>query len=731
MATDQDNSEDADDAQLAWLLTAAHEAPEMRADFVNLLAQRLDREFAARGRAELNGAPVPSVNGRAARVEPSPSPSLEGRESLERSPNPLLEVRGRKRRRWLVVAATAASLLLAAAVLSDPPAWAAALRAIVDTIGEFTLGARRDDRAEQPAANGQPVEVASAAAPNRVADESEAASRTARVDVNIRTIELPSTNEDAARAAAEPPAAADAPHPDATAPAWKPFDEPLPPGELSQRVDNELAALWQKNGIRPVGPASDAEFMRRVYLDLTGRIPSVSEAREFLEDQAPNRRELLVDRLLAHHDHATHLAAVWRDILLPREVDLSRVGGPIKFEEWLAKRFEENIHYDQIVHDLLRAEGRVAESGPLLFYAALRLNPEELAARTSRAFLGVRMECAQCHDHKFDDITQTDFWSFAAFFARISRPRGKMEMTSPVLAVRDNQQGEVMFPDSDEVVPPRLPRTVVGSFDPGPISNTSDGAPRREILVDWLTSPNNGQFARATVNRVWAHLFGRGLVEPVDDMRPANPPLAPELLETLARDFAASKFDLRRLLRELVLTKTYQLTSRSDESDPSRTLTFAQMNIKSVTAEQLYDCISVAIRQDAAVIGPMDQPGLLRFSDMSRQAFIERFRAPAGQVTDYHAGIPQALTLMHGGLIHSATDVASSGLLNSLTAPFFTDDQRLDTLFLSTLSRYPTETERELMLKPVEAASDDAERQQALGDVLWALLNSAEFTLNH
>jgi hypothetical protein len=189
-----------------------------------------------------------------------------------------------------------------------------------------------------------------------------------------------------------------------------------------------------------------------------------------------------------------------------------------------------------------------------------------------------------------------------------------MEMTSPVLAVRDNQQGDVTIPESDEIVPPRLPLT------PVQIAETADGPTRREVLVDWLTAPTNGHFARATVNRIWAHLFGRGLVEPVDDMRPANPPIAPEVLETLSRDFAASKFDLRRLLRALVLTKTYQLSSRSEENDPARALLFAQMNIKSFTAEQLYDCIAVATRQESG--GAAEQPGLLRFADTSRQAFI-------------------------------------------------------------------------------------------------------------
>ncbi len=523
--------------------------------------------------------------------------------------------------------------------------------------------------------------------------------------------------------AADKPAVAH--HPHVNNPDWKPFDKPLPAGELSQCVDKELAAVWRKNGIHPVEAASDAEFMRRVYLDLTGRIPTVSEVHEFFDDTSTNRRELLVDRLLEHRDHATHEAALWHSILLPAEVDLSRIGGAEKFDEWLADRFAANMPYDQIVRELLLAEGRVSESGPLLFYAALKLNPEELAARTSRAFLGVRMECAQCHNHPFDDISQQDFWSFAAFFARISRPRGKMEMTSNVLAVRDNERGDVSIPNSKEIVPPRLPLTDDNLADkPG-------GPARRKELVDWLTASNNGQFARAAVNRVWAQLFARGLVEPVDDMRPANAPIAPELLDTLSRDFAASGFDLRRLTRALVLTKTYQLSSRSQESDPSRTLNFAQMNIKSFTAEQLYDCIAVATQKSKSSGATPNVQGLVRFEDTSRQAFVEEFRAPTNQVTDYHAGIPQALTLMHGGLIQSATDLGTSGLLNSLAAPFFTDEQRLDTLFLSTLSRHPEPTERDVMLKTIAVAKSDSERQRALGDVLWALLNSAEFTFNH
>jgi hypothetical protein len=447
---------------------------------------------------------------------------------------------------------------------------------------------------------------------------------------------------------------------------------------------------------------------------------------EFLNDRSPNKRERLVDRLLAHHDHATHLAAVWRGILLPDTADLTRLGGPIKFEEWMAAQFAVNKPYDQIVRDLLLVEGRVAESGPLQFYAAARMLPEELAGKTSRAFLGVRMECAECHDHPFDEVSQKDFWRFAAFFARISRPKGRMDVTSPVLQVRDSQQGDVMLPDSTEVVPPRLPAMAID------LDDAPDGPPLRQHLADWITSTSNGQFSRATVNRVWSHLFGRGLVDPVDDMRPANPPLAPDVLDVLSRDFAASHFDLRRLFRAIVLTDAYQRTSRSDESDPSRALHFAQMNIKSLTAEQLYDCITIATRPDGVgSVSVVNAAGVERFLDTNRQSFVAQFRAPPGQITDYPAGIPQALTLMHGGLIHTSTDLATSGLLKSLAAPFFTDQHRLETVFLATLSRYPEPAERDLIEQQMSSATTNEERKQILSDVLWALLNSGEFTFNH
>jgi hypothetical protein len=266
----------------------------------------------------------------------------------------------------------------------------------------------------------------------------------------------------------------------------------------------------------------------------------------------------------------------------------------------------------------------------------------------------------------------------------------------------------------------------------GTVTDGADSPSRRKQLVSWLTARDNVHFSQATVNRVWAHLFGRGLVDPVDDMRPANAAISPELLDALSRDFAASGYDLRRLLREIALSKAYQLSSRSEANDPSRTLHFAQMNLKSFTAEQLYDCIAVATQQASTTANNAAAPaGLVRIDDMSRQSFVQKFRAPPGQATDYQAGIPQALALMHGGLIHNATDLSTSVMLRALAAPFFTDQQRLETLFLATLSRRPTAAEQSAIQQGLSEASTAEERQQALGDVLWALLNSAEFTFNH
>ena len=505
---------------------------------------------------------------------------------------------------------------------------------------------------------------------------------------------------------------------------WKPVEiRPSASGDTVEDLDLLLANVWELNSVQPVGAASDEELLRRVYLDLAGRTPSVNEVRDYLKDTSPNRYATLVDRLLNSRDHATHLAARFRSFLIPEGVDLTAFGGVEAFEEWLSAQFASNESYDKTVQSLLLAEGRLVQSGPLLFYSATKLEADQLAGRTARVFLGMRLECAQCHDHPFEPWTQEDFWGFAAFFARISRPRGKLETVSTVMQVRDVDRGEVMMPESTAAVPPKF----LNASDEIVLEKATQ---RRQKLTQWLTGSDNPYFARATANRVWSMLFGKGIVNPVDDFGVGNPPLSPELLDLLAGHFIQSEFNLKELFRVVALSKAYRLSSGADELNEIRQEWFAQMNVKMLTAEQVYDCITVATMpgsvQSNAAMGLVN-----RFGNTGRDEFLREFRTPSGRSTEYQGGIPQALTLMNGTLIDSATGLASSGLLKSLEAPFFTRDQRIEILYFATLSRQPKPSEKQLLDQYIPEGMSGSELREALSDVLWALLNSAEFTMNH
>lgn len=553
-------------------------------------------------------------------------------------------------------------------------------------------------------------------------DEPKPDTEVARVDPNKNALPDPNSplnKQPVEVAVVEPQKFSDAPS------EWKPV-KPVGTAadEVVRQVDELLAELWETNGVTPTIPAENSELLRRVYLDLVGRTPSVSEARAFMGNENADRFETLVDRLLNSPDHASHLATVWRKFLIPDGVDLTAFGGVEAFDQWLAERFSSDDSYDEVVRSLLLADGRLVRSGPLLFYSAAKLDPDQLASRTARVFLGMRLECAQCHDHPFEPWAQDEFWGFAAFFARISRPKGTLESVSTVMRVSDVDRGEVMLPETEEVVAPK--------FLDGSKFLDGEGAPaRRQQLADWLTADKNPFFARATANRIWGQLFGKGIVDPIDDFGNENQPTSPELLDLLAGHFVGTDFSLRELFRTVVLSKAYRLSSGASSIDDGRAELFAQMNIKTLTAEQVYDCISVATLLDSGAADDGMALNVARIGNTSRAAFIQQFRTPVGRNTEYQGGIPQALTLMNGGLIEGATGLSSSGLLKSLEAPFFTNEERIEVLYLATLSREPRSSEWELLNGYISDDAKGSELQEGLSDILWALLNSAEFTLNH
>lgn len=496
--------------------------------------------------------------------------------------------------------------------------------------------------------------------------------------------------------------------------------------EVAARIDQHLATALDAAGITPGPAADDAEFLRRAWLDLCGIIPplndddGISGVRDFLADDRADKRALLIDALLAKPRHATHLANVWKSVMLPADANLQQFGGDAGLATWLRGRFVENAPYDQTVRELLTTTGSLGQSTPVLYYTALELKPEELAASTSRIFLGVQIQCAQCHDHPFDHWKQRDFWGYAAFFARLQRPAVQQQVA---FQVEDAAEGEVTLPGKGDVIPPH--------FLGGLPSTDEDARTRRARLAEWLTSADNPYFARATVNRVWGLLFGRGLVNPVDDLGAHNPPSHPELLDELAADFSASGFDMRRLIRAVCLTQAYQRSSRFVPGAVEHPELFAAMSLKSMSAEQLYDCLTEAMRRRDGQYGMQGSAAFAVGFDPGRQEFLARFRAPTQGATEYQSGIPQALTLMNGSVVRQATDLNQSDLLIALDAPFFTSADRIETLFLSTLGRPPAPEEFAACIAHVDGGGVTGDPRAALSDVLWALLNSAEFVFNH
>jgi hypothetical protein len=485
---------------------------------------------------------------------------------------------------------------------------------------------------------------------------------------------------------------------------------------MAARVDELLAARWNDEGVSPAPLAADGEFIRRAYLDLTGVIPPVAEVRAFLKDESSEKRERLIERLLASPAHATHLATTWRNIMLPAGFEAGDVNSVLGVQNWLRNRFAENMRYDRIVSELLVATGG-RETGPALFYTALELKPEELAANTARIFLGVQIQCAQCHDHPFDHWKQTDFWGYAAFFAQLQRNEAMAGMMN--VALIDNDQGDVKLPRPSVIVPPKYPE--------GPTAGADEGGYRRQQLSIWMASRDNPYLARAMVNRVWSHLFGRGIVEPVDDLGPRNPPSHPELLDELTDYFLQTGFDVRMLYRTLANTRAYQLSSESVSEDSPPEL-FARMMVKSLTAEQLYDSLSQAALRNPAAMGQSGSSS--RFFDPQRREFLARMQTSNRSAAEFDAGLPQALMLMNGEVMVEATDKDRSRMLGALDAPWFTDEKRIETLFLAAYARAPGDEELKRSLTYLENGAAGG-RRQALGDVFWALLNSAEFALNH
>ncbi len=485
---------------------------------------------------------------------------------------------------------------------------------------------------------------------------------------------------------------------------------------LAARIDEAVAKRLNDEKVPASGPASDAEFLRRVYLDLLGVIPTAQDAKAFLDDQDAHKRAKLIDKLLENEKYGEHFADIWQAVMLPRDSANRRLAAD-PLVKWLKDNFNENKPWDKLVSELVTSTGNQNENGAVTFFLANQ-TPDKYTDQVTRLFLGVQLQCAQCHNHPFTGWKQAEYWAMAQFFMKV-RPgnvnaAAKMG-TSP--GVNESGKGKAKLPEAAMNVPAKFLQGEQPKLDPS--------APYRPVLAQWMTSPRNPFFAKAMVNRMWQHFLGRGFVNPVDDMHENNPCSHPDLLTDLGEQFKSSEFDLKHLIRAICNSQAYQRSSKpASESDSAVTL-FAHTAVKPLTPEQLYDSLTRVVgtptaneravnKKMAAVRGMGNSP---------RLQFVNFFMVDEGaDPTEYQAGIPQALRLMNSAQFNRPT-----GLLVEATKAGTSPAEVIEYLHLGAVSRRPTAEETQRLVEYV----GKHEPKQAYSDILWALLNSSEFALNH
>ena len=485
---------------------------------------------------------------------------------------------------------------------------------------------------------------------------------------------------------------------------------------IDRFVWDKLARL----GIAPSGLATDAQFMRRVFLDTIGTLPTAQEAREFLADADLHKRAKLIDRLLERDEYADYWTMLWSDLL---RVDKDRVTpqGAVVMTRWLRRQFAENRPYDAFAREVLTVQGHTQVEGPGSFYKILD-TPDVVGRSISQLFLGVRIECAQCHHHPSERWGQEDYFGLAGFFTGVTRknlPAGRM-------AIILQPGTDLKHPRTGEFVP-----THALGAPPADFSRYPD---RRQVLAEWMTAPDNRFFATTIGNRLWAHYFGRGLVEPIDDLRATNPATNEPLLAALANHMREVKFDLKAYTRKLLNSRAYQLESRTNESNAGDEQNFSHAGHKALPAEVLLDALCEVTGVPEKFNGwPEGYRAIQIWDNRMPSYFFRIFGRPVRSSVcecerSNEPSISQALHLMNSQEVMEKIR-ARNGKARQLADSDLTPSAIIDELYLSALARFPTEAEQKLLLPAFER--DGADRRTAVEDVLWTLLNRKEFLYNN
>lgn len=497
-------------------------------------------------------------------------------------------------------------------------------------------------------------------------------------------------------------------------------------------IDKHVYAKLKKVKVLPSEVCTDAEFIRRVYLDLTGLPPSLEATRAFLEDKSDNRakRERVVDELIGSKDFVKRWANKWADLLQCNSESLGEKGVWL-FREWIEKSVAENKPYDKMVRELLTAEGSCYQN-PAVNYLRVLREPGKITEDVSQTFLGVRFNCNKCHDHPFEKWTQNQYYEFGAYFAQVSLKRGFLgkevirnntgdatPVTGEEIVYRNYTGGDVKHPKTDMTVAPKVPF--------GEARVTSED--RREAFVDWLTSKENPLFAKSMANRVWSYFLGKGIIDPVDDIRASNPPSNPELLDALTEDFVKNGFDVRKLMRTICLSRTYQLSIVPNKWNEDDRINFSHALPRRLSAEQMFDAVMIATGTRPNFAGMPKGMRAVEVPDgnVKGDDFLALFGRPKRMSAcecerTSNITLSHALNMINGVTISDAINKSDSRIAKIVEAN--SDDKKvIEEIYLACLNRLPSEKE----LAMVDLSKDRLEVAQ---DLAWALINSPAFLFN-
>ena len=508
-------------------------------------------------------------------------------------------------------------------------------------------------------------------------------------------------------------------------------------------VDQHVVRKLRRFRLEPSNLCDDATFVRRTYLDIIGALPTEEEARAFVDDASPGKRSALIDRLLARPEYGDFWALKWSDLLRNEEKVLDRKGVRI-FHEWMRASLAEGKGLHTFARELIASRGSTYENPPANYYRALR-KPVDRAEATAQVFLGARLRCAKCHNHPFDRWTQDEYYEFAALFDGIeydiveNKRRDKHDKNQFVGEQIVKLVEERSFKDPrTELLPTQR---LLGSESP----RLEEERDRFEQLADWITAPENQLFARVQANRIWFNMMGRGLVEPVDDFRPTNPPSHPELLKALARDLVENDYDVRHLVRRIANSRTYQLASEPNDGNGRGVRNYASASMPRLPAEVLLDAVHTSLdvaphfKRYDAVMRATALPGIegpwLDKAPHHDDRFLRLFGKPprlinsdAERLND--TSLAQVFELTSGKTLSSLLE-KDGNRLEQLLDGDRSDVDILESLYWTIVTRAPTEKEREVMLPLLTDGEDPGAKRKALQDITWALVNSKEFMFRH